>query len=85
MNKNGKMTHQEVCFLCRRAFAFGGGRYDGRPIQFWKMMVCDHCYDANHDGIVPATYPHLIEHFREIGIVPTLNIRGFIEWPNLCR
>jgi hypothetical protein len=60
------------CFLCRGSFQFGPHLYRGQPITPWGIMVCLTCFDGNHDGIVPATYPHLIAHLRDKGITPTI-------------
>lgn len=69
------------CFLCRRPFQFGPGLYAGKPIKPWDIMVCDSCSRGNHDGIVPATYPHLIEHLKSRGIAIAINSKGWIDWP----
>jgi len=69
------------CFLCRRAFPFGPGRYAGKPIRAWDIMVCDTCLNGNWDGIVPSTYPHLIEYLKSRGIAVVLNAKGWLDWP----
>ena len=71
----------ETCFLCGRRFQFGFGRYDGRLIRRWNIMVCNPCWRENPDGIVPASVPHLIEHLKCKGIAVGYNKNGWIEWP----
>lgn len=73
----------QTCFLCRRRFQHGMHVYDGRPIHAWGgVMVCTTCCDANWDGVVPSSYPHLIQHLRSIGVEPNLNEEGFIVMPD---
>lgn len=69
------------CFLCRSQFQFGPHAYRGKPINAWDMVVCDTCYKANWDGIVPLTYPHLIARLKSRGIGISLNRKGWIDWP----
>ena len=69
------------CFLCRRQFQFGPHRYAGKPIKPWDVMVCETCLKGNWDGIVPTTYPHLVEHLKSRGMPVTLNANGWIDWP----
>lgn len=68
----------ETCFVCRRAFQYGPGRYDGRLITAWDELVCDRCMENNHGGIVPETYTHIMPALRAKGIEPRLNANGFI-------
>jgi hypothetical protein len=68
------------CFLCSGRFQFCLGRYAGKPINAWDIMVCESCYRANHDGIVPGTYPHLIEHLKSRGMAVAPNAKGWIDW-----
>jgi hypothetical protein len=44
-------------------------------------MVCIECLAANHDGIVPETYPHLAVHLEVRGIQPEKDAEGCILWP----
>lgn len=72
---------KKTCFLCRQSFQFGGHIYDGKPVNAWKIIVCDICLKGNHDGIVPGTYPHLKSHLETLGVKPVINAKGWIEWP----
>ena len=78
---NDKSAIKFPCLLCGRSFGFGEHRYDGRRIQAWDIMVCNTCYGANWDGIVPGSYPRLDSHFKANGISPQYNAKGYIEWP----
>ena len=69
------------CFLCKNKFQFGPHAYDGRWIRAWEIMVCRICWDGNHDGIVPNTYPHLLEHLGEHRVEVRRNESGWIPWP----
>lgn len=73
--------HMEECFLCKRQFQFGPQLYKGTVVKEWKIIVCDICYKANWDGIVPRTYPHLLHHLRLMDIEPQPNAKGWIDWP----
>ncbi len=70
------------CFLCKRRFQFGPQVYDGKRIPSWNVMVCRNCYDANWDGIVPETHPHLIPYLQSRGGRVALNEHGWISWPS---
>lgn len=69
------------CFMCRRSFQMGPGRYDGKPIKAWDIIVCLRCIEINHDGIVPTTYPQLLDHLSKRGIPIVENTKGWIDWP----
>lgn len=70
------------CFLCRCNFQFGPHIYSGKPIRAWGgIMVCKTCLDANADGIVPTTYPHLEAHLKNLGVVSPTNEQGWISIP----
>jgi hypothetical protein len=77
-----EFKHMCACFLCKREFQFGPHRYDGRRIPTWDIMVCDTCYQGNHDGIVPNTYPHLPEYLRSLAITIQTNDKGWIPFPS---
>lgn len=79
---NDQQRHMETCFLCRQAFQFGPGRYDGKYIQAWKISVCRTCHTFNHDGLVPGTFPQLLPHLQSIGVAARLNSNGWIDWPS---
>lgn len=69
------------CFLCKQKFQFGPHAYDGRYISAWKISICHTCSSGNWDGIVPGTYPHLMQHLAASGIVATLNAKGWLDIP----
>ncbi|MEJ0017520.1 MAG: hypothetical protein WDN25_13335 [Acetobacteraceae bacterium] len=77
---NGRMMYR--CLLCCGEFQFGPHRYAGKPVNYWKAMACQGCLAANHDGIVPETYPHLLPYLEKIGARPTYNEKGWLEWPH---
>ena len=45
-------------------------------------MVCNARREANHDGIVPETYPHLISELEAQGIKVAFNKAGFLPIPD---
>ena len=71
MNEAKIMT---ASFLCKRQVEVGPHRYEGRNVPAWGIFIYDTCRNANWDGIVPTTYPHLIEYLKskatEIEAVP---------------
>jgi hypothetical protein len=69
------------CFLCDDPFEFGTQTYLGKRVRAWDIMVCNECLAANHHGIVPESYPHLIAHLEVRGIRPEKNAEGCILWP----
>lgn len=70
------------CFLCEQPFQYGPHVYLGRPVKPWgDMMVCRGCIRGNHDGIVAATHPHLVEYLTARKIAIKYNKAGWIEWP----
>ena len=70
-----------ACFLCTSQFQFGPHVYRGRYIRRWGISVCSGCFAANHDGIVPETYPHLLKHLEGKGVEIALNLRGWLDFP----
>ncbi len=44
-------------------------------------MVCNGCGASQRGGIVPAFYPHLIEHLEARGIAPDYDDHGWVRWP----
>lgn len=71
----------KTCFVCKRRFQHGPHLYEGRMIRGWGELICDRCIKINHDGIVPASYPHVVPALRGKGINPKLNANGFIMIP----
>jgi hypothetical protein len=69
------------CFLCGRQFQFGPNAYLGSAVKAWDIMVCNDCHASQRGGIVPAIYPHLIEHLKARGIKPEYDDHGWIRWP----
>ena len=70
------------CFLCRKRFQFGPGRYDGSHVREWNIAVCSTCIKSNWDGIVLEHHPRLVEHLRANGIPIEFNAKGWLDWPN---
>jgi hypothetical protein len=71
------------CFLCETPFQYGPGLYDGKYITTWKILICNRCLGANHDGIVLG-YPEsakLERHLRDMGISVRLNAKGWLDIP----
>ncbi len=71
----------EKCFLCHQEFQYEPHAYHGKHIGAWGIMVCHTCFRANHDGIVPENHPTLVAHLKARGISPSINVKGWIEWP----
>jgi len=74
-------THKERCFLCGRMYDFGDHRYHGQWVRAWQASICQGCLAANHDGVVPDTYPHLLPHVEAMGADVSLNDRGWLPIP----
>lgn len=72
---------ERVCFLCAEPLAFGSHAYDGKHIRKWGVDVCDICFRASRDGLVPGSNTKLIEHLQRLNIPIQLNARGWIDWP----
>jgi hypothetical protein len=70
------------CFLCCTEFQYGPHIYDGSYVKAWDIMTCNRCRRANWDGILPGSFPQLEKHFRERGLQPEMNAKGWIEWPS---
>lgn len=77
----GETPHTSRCFLCQQKIKLGPHRYEGRNIPAWGILICNNCRRANHDGIVPSTYPHLIKHLDDQNIDYQLNAEGWIDIP----
>jgi hypothetical protein len=71
----------ETCFLCRDEFQFGPHVYGGKWIRAWGTSVCGGCVSGSHDGMVPRTVPHLLDHLKARAIEPQYNASGWISWP----
>lgn len=69
------------CFMCKRDVQAGPHRFEGRNVPAWGIFICHGCRDGNWDGIVPATYPHLIDHLKSKGIKIVLNASGWLDIP----
>ena len=76
-----KFIPKYECLLCGGTVLMGGGIWEGVPVNAWELVVCDTCKAANHDGIMPGTYPQLEAHLKAKGITPSRNERGFYNWP----
>ncbi len=67
------------CCVCDEPFKFGPHVYEGRPIPGWQdLMICRECEKSNHDGVVSATHPHLMQRLKSLGIEVVLNKDGWI-------
>jgi len=80
IKEDGKLFYD--CILCSLPFQFGPHVYNGRHIAQWNTQICDSCCRANWDGIVPGTYPKLIEHLNAQNIPVTLNANGWLDIPS---
>lgn len=60
--------HDATCDVCRRGFPFSRGRYDGRYLTGYRIVVCDTCYCANHDGWALHNEPKVMAKRRELGL-----------------
>ena len=70
--------HHERCQTCGRQFVFGQGRYDGKNIPSYKLLVCMTCFEANWDEWGPAFEPTREAHLKVNGIpIPKRNQAGF--------
>jgi hypothetical protein len=69
------------CFLCGGQFQFGPQAYLGTEVKPWGIMVCNDCRASQRGGIVPALYPHLIEHLKARGVEPEYDDHGWVRWP----
>ena len=74
--------HMETCFLCQRQFQYGPHVYNGTWLRSWQIIACRGCLSGNHDGIVPTTFPHLLDHLKAKGVKLTYNDQGWICLPS---
>lgn len=71
--------HFEECFFCGREFQFGPGRYAGKWLSWFQLMVCETCYRGNWDGWAPHYENKLVPHLTKLGIdIPPRNEQGFM-------
>ena len=42
--------HTEFCVICEKKFSFSNGSYGGKYLKRYCVMVCNSCYEFNHDG-----------------------------------
>ncbi len=67
------------CGVCRRAFQFGPGRYDGKYIALYELTVCKTCWDGNWDGWSPEAEIVIQKHLEVKGLeVPLRNEKGWL-------
>ena len=69
------------CGICSRLFRYGPHVYLGQPVKDWDIMACRSCIKSNHDGIVAATHPELVEHLKDCGVEIRFYANGHIAWP----
>jgi hypothetical protein len=67
------------CDSCGRLFEYAMGRYRGRPVPAYGIIVCDGCYEGNWDGWGPAREPKIIARMTELGRpLPPRNEEGLL-------
>jgi hypothetical protein len=70
------------CCVCDKPIQFGPSIYRGRVVQGWgRLTICRQCETYNHDGIVPALYPHLVSRIEAAGGKVSFNEAGCIVVP----
>lgn len=77
------MTNEKFmykCDLCGQQYQYGPHRYEGHPLKLYGgIMICNSCWNANHDGFSPQYDKRLIEHLKQNNLlVPERNSRGWL-------
>ena len=75
----GKMkAFRTKCDLCDRLFRFGPGRYKGKYIKHYEMILCNSCFKINWDGFAPGLETKFIAHLASKDIaLPERNEKGW--------
>jgi len=67
------------CALCDRMFHYGPGKYDGRYVRRYGMLVCNGCWNGNGDGWSPMHEPSILEVLAKQKLpVPSRNEKGLL-------
>ena len=65
------------CDMCDRLFQFGPGRYKGKYIERYEMILCNSCFKSNWDGFPPGLEAQFIAHMKSKDIaLPERNNRS---------
>ena len=66
------------CNLCDRMFQFGPGRYKGKYIEHYEMILCNPCFKTHWDGFPPGVEGQFITHMKSKEIaLPERNKQGW--------
>ncbi len=78
-----EMTKEKImlnCDTCGNPYQEGPHRYEGHKLhRYGGIMVCDGCWQGNHDGWNPHFEPILLGILKEKGLpVPERNEQGLL-------
>jgi hypothetical protein len=76
------MTILGDCFLCGSAIVDKPHEHHWKHVRQWNVTICQVCQKSNWDGIVPASYPQLVEHLESQGVDIEYNAKGWIDIPS---
>ena len=81
--KADEMTNEKItfdCYTCGNTYQHGPHRYEGHKLQrYGGVMVCDTCWQGNHDGWNPHFERILLGILEENELpVPNRNELGFL-------
>ena len=66
------------CNLCDRLFQFGPGRYKGKYIEHYEMILCNSCFRTHWDGFPPGVEGQFVTHMKSKNIeLPERNKQGW--------
>jgi len=66
------------CDLCDRLFQFGPGRYKGKLIEHYQMILCNSCFKSNWAGFPPGLEGKFVAHLGSKAIeLPERNEAGW--------
>ncbi len=75
----GEMEESKTkCVLCDRLFQFGPGRYKGKYIEHYEMVLCNSCFKSNWAGFPPGLEAQFVTHMKSKDIaLPERNKQGW--------
>jgi hypothetical protein len=72
----------EMCFFCKRVFAFGGDQSDGEYLQQLNLGICRWCRSSNEGGLNPHYEKRLLPYLWAKKLpIPSRNEKGFLVLP----
>jgi hypothetical protein len=71
----------QTCALCPEPFPYSQGRFAGRSVDEWGILICDACESMNQDGLDPGRHRELKKRMAAEGVKPESLPGGFIRIP----